>query len=71
MQAGPCRNKSPGKCELYAIYYRNYGWYGGAYAYNYGYSGCAWLRQQALITGIGGTATTAASIDALIAASHG
>ena len=31
--------------------YRNYGWYGGAYAYNYGYGGCAWLRQQALITG--------------------
>ena len=29
--------------------YRNYGWYGGAYAYGYG--GCAWLRQQALITG--------------------
>ena len=31
--------------------YRKYGWYGGAYAYNYGYGGCAWLRQQALITG--------------------
>ena len=31
--------------------YRNYGWYKGVYAYNYGYGGCAWLRQQALITG--------------------
>lgn len=28
--------------------YRNYGWYGYGY---YGYGNCAWLRQQALITG--------------------
>lgn len=35
----------------YGRYYRNYGWYGPAYAYGYGYGNCAWLRQQALITG--------------------
>lgn len=35
-------------------YYDNYWWYGpGIYvgAYAYGYGGCAWLRQQAIITG--------------------
>ena len=57
----------------YGRYYRNYGWYGGAYAYGYGYDGCAWLRQQALITGSAywWNAITAASIDAPIAASQG
>ena len=36
------------KYYRYGRYYRPYGWYG---AYAYGYGNCAWLRQQALITG--------------------
>jgi hypothetical protein len=35
----------------YGRYYRNYGWYGPVVRYGYGYGNCAWLRQQALITG--------------------
>ena len=43
-------NKGHYRYYRYGRYYRNYGWY-GPYVYGYGYGGCAWLRQQALITG--------------------
>ena len=42
-------NKGHYRYGRYYRNYRNYGWYGAGLAYGYG--GCAWLRQQALITG--------------------
>jgi hypothetical protein len=44
-------NKGHSKYYRYGRYYGSYGWYGPIVGYGYGYGNCAWLRQQALITG--------------------